>query len=318
MRYKAFGKTGMNLSEMCLGTWGMGGVGWNNYSEAERVDAIAAALENGINFFDTAPAYNGGAAEKLLGKALKDLGARDNVYITTKCGNFFTDGITYVKDSTPAALRKQCEESLRNLQTDHIDLLLIHWPDPKTPFEVSMEELMKLKDEGKINHIGVSNFSVAQMEEISQFGPVDAYQPQYSMVWRESLAQMEWAKEHGLGVMTYGSIGGGILSGKIRTLTEYAPTDSRNRFYKFFKEPYFSKVMELLAVMDEISANRGGVPLAQIALNWSAQQDLVSTCIVGAQTRAKILENAAAFEWTLDEAELSKINAAIENYFAQV
>ena len=149
MRYKVFGKTGMNVSEMTLGTWGMGGVGWDDNPKAVRQDAIRAAVEAGVNFMDTAPAYNAGAAERCLGETLADMGARQDVVISTKCGNVFVDGVTYRRDGTAAGIRRQCEESLRNLRTDYIDLMLVHWPDPNTPFEETMGELAKMKQEGK-------------------------------------------------------------------------------------------------------------------------------------------------------------------------
>lgn len=185
------------------------------------------AVETGVNFFDTAPAYNAGAAERCLGEALEDMGVRDKVYISTKCGNVFVDGVVYRRDGSAAGIRKQCEESLRNLRTDHVDLMLVHWPDPNTPFEETMGELAKMKEEGKILHVGVSNFSQAQMEEAGQYCAIEAYQPQYSMVHRDDEPLIRWAAEQGMGVMTYGSLGGGILTGTFREPRTFAPSDSR-------------------------------------------------------------------------------------------
>ena len=125
MRYKQFGKTGMQVSEMALGTWGIGGVGWDTHSEESRLDAIRAAVEAGVTFFDTAPAYNAGVAEQVLGKALADLGARKNVIISTKCGNEYING-GYVKDGDPKKILRECEESLRNLRTDYIEIGRAH------------------------------------------------------------------------------------------------------------------------------------------------------------------------------------------------
>ena len=135
---------------MCLGTWGIGGVGWDNNSDETRMDAIYAALEAGINFIDTAPAYNGGEAERLLGRALKNAGKRQDVIISTKCGNYFVNSTTYVRDGSRGRILQQAEDSLKNLQTDYIDLMLIHWPDVNTPFEETMDALNQLKKEGKI------------------------------------------------------------------------------------------------------------------------------------------------------------------------
>ena len=153
MRYKAFGSTGLQVSEMALGTWGMGGSGWDDYSEDTRLDAIRAAVECGVNFIDTAPAYNNGVAERFVGKAVKEMGVRDKVIIATKCGNDFING-AYVRNGSRDNILRECEESLRNLQTDHIDLYLIHWPDVKVPFQETMEALTLLKEQGKVAMVG--------------------------------------------------------------------------------------------------------------------------------------------------------------------
>ena len=312
MRYKTFGKTGLKVSELALGTWGIGGAGWDDNSDDTRLDAIRAAVESGINFIDTAPAYNAGEAERYIGKALKEMGVRKDVVIATKCGNEFING-AYVRDGSPDKILRECEESLRNLQTDYIDVYLVHWPDPKVPFAETMGALNQLKKEGKILHVGVSNFTQEQMEEAGQYCEIEAYQPQYSMVYRSNEELMKWAAQQGMGIMSYGSLGGGILTGAYRQVQSFATMYNRNRFYKHFQEPMFSKIMKLLAVMDEMSAQRN-VPLAQIALNWAAQQDFVSSCIVGAQSRKKVEQNCAAFSWDLTAEEMATLDKAIHEY----
>ena len=150
MKYRELGTTGMNISQITLGTWGMGDVGWDHYDESTRIDAIRTAAQCGVNLIDTAPAYNNGASERLVGRALAQLGIRNELYISTKCGNVFVDGKVYRRDGSAAMIRQQCEESLVNLQTDHIDVMLIHWPDPDTPFEETLGALNELKKEGKL------------------------------------------------------------------------------------------------------------------------------------------------------------------------
>lgn len=312
MRYKEFGKTGMQVSEMCLGTWGIGGSGWDSYSDETRLDALCAAFENGVNFVDTAPAYNAGEAERYVGRALKKMGNRKDIIISTKCGNEFIDG-KYVRCGSADRIYRQCEMSLKNLQTDYIDLYLIHWPDPKVSLTETMGALSDLKKQGKILHIGVSNLSKEQILEVQQCDDIEAFQPQYSMVCREKEELIRWAADQGMGVMTYGSLGAGILTGAIRELKEYDPEDNRRRFYKFYQEPMFSQVMKVLTVMDEIAAERH-VPLAQIALNWCAQKSFVSSCIVGAQTRKKVEENCAAYSWKLTQEEIQKLDGALDRY----
>ena len=310
MLYKDFGKTGMKVSAMALGTWGIGGTGWDDYPEETRIDAIHAAVEAGVTFFDTAPAYNAGAAERTLGKALKETGKRKNVIIATKCGNEYIGG-QYIRNGKPEIILQECEVSLKNLQTDYIDLYLIHWPDPNTPLEDTVQALEQLKKEGKILHYGVCNFTRPQLEEVMKYGDIEALQLQYSMVNRENEDFMKWAAEKGIGIMTYGSLGGGILTGAYREFREYDPADSRNRFYKHFHEPLFSKVMNLLGKMDDFSAKHENIPLAQIALNWNAAQPFVSSCIVGAQSRAKVLQNCEAFDWSLKAEEVALLNKYI-------
>ena len=310
MQYKDFGKTGMHVSVMGLGTWGMGGAGWDVYEDDVKIEAILTAIENGVNLIDTAPAYNAGAAERLVGRALSSSGLRKQVYITTKTGNEFING-RYVRNGDPKRILSLCEESLENLKTDYIDLLLVHWPDPNVPFAETFAALKELKEKGKARHIGVSNFSQEQMEEASQYCEVEAFQPQYSMVSRKSEELCRWAIGQGMGVMAYGALGGGILTGRYRAAQEFPAMDSRNRFYPFFKEPLFSKVMELVEVMDKIAAQRG-VPVAQVALNWTAARPFISTCLVGAQTADKVRQNAAAFSWSLSAEETAELDRKVE------
>lgn len=312
MRYKEFGATGMKVSEMTLGTWGIGGAGWDENPEDIRKDAIRAAVEAGINFIDTAPAYNAGQAERYIGDVLNDMGVRKEIFLATKCGNDFIDG-KYVRCGRPEKIMQQCENSLRNLKTDYIDLYLVHWPDPNVPLAETIGALSELKKQGKILHVGVSNFTIEQIREVQKYCEIEAYQPQYSMVAREYEPQIRWAADQGMGVMTYGSLGGGILTGAYRTIQEYAPSDNRNRFYPYFREPMFSKVMMLVEVLDRIAEERG-VPQAQIALNWTMRKPFISTCIVGAQSRKKIEENCACFGWELSDEEEKMLDAAIEKY----
>ena len=154
MEYTEFGKTQLRVSRMCLGTWGIGGAGWDSYSDESRMDAIKAAVDCGINFIDTAPAYNGGRAEQYIGEVVHKLGVRKEVILATKCGNEFING-KYVRCGSADKIMRECEESLRNLKTDYIDVYLVHWPDPNVPMEETMDALNTLKKQGKILHIGV-------------------------------------------------------------------------------------------------------------------------------------------------------------------
>lgn len=307
MQYQEFGKTGLRVSKLCLGTWGIGGAGWDSYSDESRMDAIKAALECGINFIDTAPAYNAGKAECYVGETLNKLKKRREVVISTKCGNKFVDG-KYLRCGSKESILKQCDESLKNLKTDYIDIYLVHWPDPDVELEETIDAVSTLKKEGKILHAGVSNFSKEQIEEAQKYCKIEAFQPQYSLADRKDEKLIRWAYEQGLGIMTYGTLGGGILTGNYRKLRTFEQTDSRNRFYPYFKEPLFSKAMELLTIMDQIAEERN-VSLAQIAENWVIQKRFVSSCIIGAQSRARVEENCRNLQWELTDNEIRRLES---------
>lgn len=307
MQYQEFGKTGLRVSKLCLGTWGIGGAGWDSYSDESRMDAIKAALECGINFIDTAPAYNAGKAECYVGETLNKLKKRREVVISTKCGNKFVDG-KYLRCGSKESILKQCDESLKNLKTDYIDIYLVHWPDPDVELEETIDAVSTLKKEGKILHAGVSNFSKEQIEEVQKYCKIEAFQPQYSLADRKDEELIRWAYEQGLGIMTYGTLGGGILTGNYRKLRTFEQTDSRNRFYPYFKEPLFSKAMELLTIMDQIAEERN-VSLAQIAEKWVIQKRFVSSCIIGAQSRARVEENCRNLQWELTDNEIRRLES---------
>ena len=307
MQYQEFGKTGLRVSKLCLGTWGIGGAGWDSYSDESRMDAIKAALECGINFIDTAPAYNAGKAECYVGETLSKLKKRREVVISTKCGNKFVDG-KYLRCGSKESILKQCDESLKNLKTDYIDIYLVHWPDPDVELEETIDAVSTLKKEGKILHAGVSNFSKEQIEEAQKYCKIEAFQPQYSLADRKDEKLIRWAYEQGLGIMTYGTLGGGILTGNYRNIPTFEQTDIRNRFYPYFKEPLFSKAMELLTIMDQIAEERN-VSLAQIAEKWVIQKRFVSSCIIGAQSRARVEENCRNLQWELTDNEIRRLES---------
>ena len=313
MRYKAFGKTGLEVSELCLGTWGIGGAGWDQNPEETKMDAIRASFEQGVNIFDTAPAYNAGAAERILGETLEKMGVRKDVILSTKCGNDFVNG-QYVHCGKRDHILAQCDASLRNLRTDYIDLYILHWPQDDATPEETLGAMMELKKAGKVRFLGLSNHSVAQMEEAAKYADIDFIQVQYSMLEREREVEMRYAEAHGMATMGYGVLGGGLLTGRYRELRSYETMDSRNRFYKFFREPGWSKAQKLLGVMDEISAARGGVPLSEIAVNWALQKSFLATALFGTQHRARAIENCHALDWTLSDADIAKLDQALVEF----
>ncbi len=308
MIYKTLGKTGLRVSAMSLGTWAIGGAGWGHTDEKACQEAVAVMLDAGVNLIDTAPAYNGGEAEKFLGKILK--GKRESLVYVTKTGTQYVNG-TYIRDNSAKAVRRQCEESLRYLDTDHIDVYLVHWPDQNVPMEETFTELNRLQEEGKIRHIGVSNFSLDQIKEASCFSEITVAQDQYSMVHEKEKEKLCGIHELGIGTMTYGSMGAGILSGKYREKPVFDAGDMRTTFYSFFEEPVFTRIQELLKEMDEIAKRHNGVSLSQIALNWSISKPYVDTAIVGVRSAAHAQENSSAAGWKLAPEELNLLDDAV-------
>lgn len=253
MRYKDFGTTGLKVSAIGVGTWGVGGRGWGGSDREGSIQALRAMFDAGVNLVDTAPAYNRGLAEEITGEAIQ--GLRDKVIITTKCGMNIDKPGWAVKTATWDEVIRGCEGSLMRMGLDYVDVLLLHWPDEKTPLQESIEAMAHLKKQGKVRFIGVSNLDAEKMEEVRKYADVDVTQLPLSMVDRSADSSLRWAGAHGMATMTYGSLGAGILSGAIREHKEFDEDDVRGRFYSFFREPEFSKVMELLKSMDKIAEN---------------------------------------------------------------
>lgn len=310
MKKVLFGKTGLQVSPVTLGTWGIGGAGWDDYPDEMRLDTIKAAVENGINLIDTAPAYNGGKSEQYIGEALEEIGARKEVFIVTKTGNDYIDG-QYIRNGKADNIFALCERSLKNLRTDYIDILLLHWPDPRVSLEETYGAMNRLKEQGIIRHIGASNLTKEQLMEAEKYTEIEVYQPHFSMLTQENEETIRWAHEKGIGVMSYGSLGGGLLTGRYRTVEKYEAMDNRNRFYgRFFQEPVFSRVMQLLDVMQAIG-DKHGAAIAEVALNWSRQKPYIDTCIVGAQKRSRVESNVKCLDWNLTDEEMAILDAAI-------
>lgn len=309
MRYKHFGNADVDVSELAVGTWAIGG---DNYGPVDReasIEAIRRMIDNGVNLVDTAPCYGNGYSEKVVGEALAG-GYRDKVLVSSKVG-LVTSVNGYDRDSSFKNIMREVESSLYNLKTDHIDFYFVHWPDMNTPFAETMSALELLRKQGKIRYIGVSNFTIEMIKECQKYGKVDVQQPPFSMVDRQYVDLMKWGCERGIDSMTYGSMGAGILSGKYRATPDFPEGDTRLTFYDYFREPKFSKVQGLLKVMDAVAENHG-VPVSQVALNWSCQKGYVGTSLVGVRSVAHADENCAAFEWELADDEIEQLDSELD------
>jgi len=308
MRYKKFGNTGLTLSVVGAGTWGTGGRSWGGSDKNASVNAIRAMLDAGVNHIDTAPVYGKGLAEEYISEVLAD--AREKIIVTTKCGMNIDGPGNAVKNASRSEIIKGCEASLKRMKTDYVDILLLHWPDANTPLAETMEAMNELKRQGKVRFVGVSNLSREQTGEASRYADVAVTQLPYSMVDRSAETTLEYAHEKNIATMTYGSLGAGILSGRIRERTEYGEGDVRGGFYGFFNEPRFSAVMELLKSLDEIARKRG-VPVSQVALNWAMQKNFVDTSLVGVRTAEHAAENCGAANWVLSDGEIKFLDDEI-------
>lgn len=315
MHYRTLPQTDLNISILGLGTWAMGNDFWGSVEDRESIAAIHAAMDAGINLIDTAPAYGAGHAETVVGKAIK--GKRDHVVLATKTGVIRTkDG--FIRDLSPRNIAKDMEASLRRLGTECIDLYQIHWPDANTPLADSMAALMKLKQQGKFRYLGVSNFSVDLIEEARQFIEIVSLQPNFSMVQRKVEAEtLPYCLAEKIGLITYGTLAGGLLTGKYRSLPTFTEQDKRARFYDYYKPELWPLIQGLLQLLDTISANHH-CTLAQIAIAWAAQQKGITSALVGAKHPEQSLSNAKAASIHLSNTEYEAVDRYLKKHLRQV
>ncbi|OLE71602.1 MAG: general stress protein, partial [Bacteroidetes bacterium 13_1_20CM_4_60_6] len=221
------GASGLSASRIALGTWAIGGWMWGGNTDLdESIRTIRSAIERGITLIDTAPVYGFGRSEEIVGMALSE-GLRDRAVIATKVGLEWRDGKVW-RNSSPARIRKEVEESLRRLRTDYIDLYQVHWPDPRVPIKETAGALARLLKEGKIRAIGVSNYSPTQMAEFRQVAPIHAVQPPYNLFEREAEGVvLPYAAQHDIAVLCYGALCRGLLTGTITSATEFKGDDLR-------------------------------------------------------------------------------------------
>lgn len=305
------GNSDLNISRIILGTWAIGGSNWGKYDENDAINAIESALDNGINTIDTAPAYGDGHAESLIGKIIKN--KREEVIIATKCGLNIDD--KYKKNLSPDFIEYELAQSLKRLQTDYIDLYQCHWPDPNIPIEDTMKALLKHQDEGKIRYIGISNFSDKEIEESLKYATITTLQSQYSLLERSIEENIKGiCIDNNIGIITYGSIGGGMLTGKYKELPKFGITDARSFFYKYFQKKYWDGVKALVDKMDEMAEEKGIKP-SNLAISWLLSQEGVASTIVGARNRKQVLENMKGTEFTLSEKDMDILNTLSKSVY---
>lgn len=263
----------------------------------------------GVNLFDTAQGYGFGASERLLGRALRDDldNRRDEVVIATKGGLRMThDGL--VRDSSPNWLRSGVENSLRALEAEHIDLYQVHWPDPKVPFAETAGALQELVDEGKIRHVGVSNFDAAQIAEFAQTRPVETLQPAYHLFRREIEAEvLPYCREHDVGVLVYGPLAHGLLTGALDENSHFAANDWRSGA-PFFKGEAYRRNVGVVRELERLASGELGVSVSRLAIAWTLANPAVQVAIVGARHPGNIEDSVAAANLSLSETDLEQID----------
>jgi aryl-alcohol dehydrogenase-like predicted oxidoreductase len=307
METTRLGMTDLQVSPIAFGTWQLGG-DWGGFDERDAIAAIRHARELGIDLFDTAQAYGFGASERLLGRALGDElnHHRDDMVIATKGGLRMTEeGV--VRDSSAEWLRSGVEQSLRALGLDHIDLYQVHWPDPDVPLAETAGALQQLVDEGKIRHVGVSNYSTSQMAEFARTRPVETLQPAYHLFRREIEGDIApYALEHDIGVLAYGPLAHGLLAGTMDDETTFADDDWRGKSPLFHGET-FRRNLETVRELDRFARERGRT-VSQLAIAWTLAHPAVDVAIVGARLAAHIEDSVGAAEFELSEQDLAEID----------
>lgn len=313
MEYRQFGKTGLEVSAIGFGCWESSGE-YGSFSDAEIIQAVHGALDRGINLFDTAEAYGLGRSETLLGKALQ--GKRDQAIVVTKWGIYKEGGSweskTWYRDSGPEAAMGSIERSLRYLQTDYVDVHLIHWPDRSKPFDETYEVMERIRSQGKARFVGVSNYRPHQIEQALQTGTIDVVQYGYHMFDRRlERFVFPTIQRHGFGLMTYGSLAHGLLTGAFTRDTRFPEDDWRHRGIAFNLPLLSPEVFERnLDVVDELGeiARDHGRSLPQLALRWVLSNPLVSTALVGFRNPDEVAANLEGLDWALDEEGKARID----------
>ncbi len=310
MLYRSLAGTGLNVSEVALGCWPIAGMTSPGTSEADSLATIEACFELGINHLDTAFMYGvHGESERLIAKAVA--GRRDEVVIATKGGLIRSASGTMTRDGRPTTLRRQCEESLRRLNTNRVELLYLHAPDENTPIRESAGELKRLLDEGKTRCVGVSNVDVAQLEAFAAECPIAAYQPPYNMIERQiERDTLPWCRERNIAVLVYWPLMKGLLAGKIARDFVFGPDDSRHK-YPMFQGEERRKNHDLVDKLSEIAAEAGHT-VAQLVVNWTVHQPGITSALCGAKRPEQIRETAGASGWQLTDDQLARVNAALD------
>ncbi|MCH5377810.1 MAG: aldo/keto reductase [Planctomycetes bacterium] len=307
--YRRIADTGIQVSPVAMGCWPIAGMTSLGVNQADSLTTLQAAFDHGVNFFDTAYCYGAaGESERLIAKALGP--RRDDIVIATKGGIHWNEAGQRVFDARPETLRRECEASLRRLNTDRVELLYLHAPDPDTPLSESAGELRRLMDEGKTRSVGVSNFSLPQLEAFQAVCPITACQPPYNMLQRQiERDTLPWCRERGVAVMVYWPLMKGLLAGRLPRDHVFAAGDGRAK-YPMFQGDQWQKNQDFVDQLRDV-AGRCGKTVAQVVVNWTIHQAGITVALCGAKRPEQIIETAGAMGWRLTPPQLAQIDAAL-------
>ena len=321
---RRLGASDVRVTPVIFGAWAVGGWMWGGNDEADSIAAIQASIDHGVTTIDTAAVYGQGYGEEVVGKAIQ--GRRDKVQIATKGGmTWDLEGgsdpwstkdrlghdVVIRRNSSPRTIPIECERSLKRLGVDVIDLYQIHWPDTTTPVEDTMAALVKLKDQGKIKAIGVSNYDATWIKKAAAAGPLASLQPPYSLIQRKIEKEiLPTCRELGVGVIVYSPMERGLLTGSVPPDRVFPPGDHRTT-HKFFTPENRKRVLESLEKVRPI-AEKHGVSLAQMVINWTIQVPGITAAIVGARNAEQAEHNAKALSFQLSPEECAQIRQAFD------
>ncbi len=330
MEKRKLGPSKIEVTPLIFGAWAIGGWKWGGTNKKEAIRAIHRAIDMGVNSIDTAPAYGFGLSEEIIGEALK--GKRDRINIFDKCGlrwdvqkgeyfygakDFEGRPFKMYRYSGKEGIVEECERSLKRLKTDYIDLYQIHWPDSTTPIEESMEAMIKLKKDGKIREIGVSNYSLEQFKEAISFAPVVSNQLPFSMVDRHIEKDIiPYCLENGYAILAYSPLQRGLLTGKVTPDYKFKDDDHR-KDNPFFTIENRKKVLKLIEKIKPI-ADSHGVTVAQLVINWTVNHPGITAALIGTRNVKQAEENFSSLNFKLSEDEINEINKWVNQTVLEV
>ena len=302
--------TSLKVSPVTLGTWAIGGWMWGGTDKAESISTIRAALEHGVNVIDTAPVYGFGRSEEIVGKAIAEGRLRSRVLIATKAGLEWQHGSVF-RNASRARILREVDDSLRRLRTDHIDIYQVHWPDPLVTIEETAEAMYTLFIQGKIRTIGVSNFSVRQMERFRRVAPLHVLQPPYNLFERGIEADLlPYCRDNRIATFGYGALCRGLLSGRMRPDTTFDGDDLRRSDPKF-RKPRFAEYLAAVQRLDQLARRRFDKHVIQLAVRWMLDQG-VTTALWGARHPEQLQPIDQIMGWRLDASAQAEIDRILD------